>query len=134
MKKRTSKKKSKLEVCLLCHKQRGPSFVGFIVIGLVHDTTFVLVSTIKIISWPVHALSRLLAREAKKHTELRFLRTHTFWAVTIGGVVLFFSFALQNVFHHPAWETTLETARAGGVCPIWDAISSLTKVSKELEE
>lgn len=118
-----------------------------LVLGLVHDVTFVLGLIIRgvfkllsvlvtVLGWPIRKFSHVAARtiktQVKVHPQLHFLETHTFWSVGAGSVLLILSFAAENLSHHFLWGCTLETARAAGVCPIWETIASLSKISEEL--
>jgi hypothetical protein len=118
-----------------------------LVLGLVHDLSFVLgliitavftvlTFAVKIIGYPVrkfaHGMARVIKTQVRVHPQLHFLETHTFWSVSAGMVLLVVSFAAENLSHHFLWGCTVETARAAGVCPIWETIASLTKISEEL--
>lgn len=118
-----------------------------LVLGLVHDISFVLGFVVRgffkllsvlvtVLGWPIrkfaHFAVRTIKTQVKVHPQLHFLETHTFWSVGAGSVLLIVSFAAENLVHHFLWQCTLETARAAGVCPIWETIASLTKISEEL--
>lgn len=111
------------------------SFCLFVITGLLHDILWIINSVIHVIAWPIHALAAMLAREAKRYPSLRLIHkhAHAYFAVFIGLAVVILSFLGEGMFHHAVWSASLETARAAGVCPIWDLISGFAHVGADFE-
>ena len=107
-----------------------PSFI----LGIMFDLWALVCLVVKIGAWPVRTLSHTIHRELRKYPMLRFRHAHVALCMAIGFLLVLASFALQNLFHHVMWDCTLETVRAAGVCPIWDAVSGISKVYSELAE
>jgi hypothetical protein len=109
----------KAKRCARCQNRKQS-----LVAGLINDVWFVIRGIIKLVSWPVHAFSHLLARECKKHPELKVLHNHAFVSVLTGFMLLLIAFSLEHAFKHVFWTCSIETMKAAGVCPIWETISA----------
>lgn len=118
-------RKIKSKVC--CKQQ--VSLTLFVVKGAWHDISHTITLIIHLGAYPFHALARLLRR----HRLLQFKHSHTVICISLGGSVMALSYFLEHLYNHPVWGATIETTRAAAACPIWDSISALTKVSKDLE-
>jgi ABC-type dipeptide/oligopeptide/nickel transport system permease component len=114
--------------CAACKFARRPSFV----LGVLADLWFALCAIAKVGAFPVRTIAHAIHRLMRKHPALRFKHAHVALCVLIGFTLVLVSFVLEKAFNHVLWTCTLETLRAAGVCPIWDAVSGISKVYEEL--
>lgn len=123
-------------------KQKRNSLVGFVFTGLFNDLGRVLKvifkviglvfhAIIKIVGWPVHAISHLIHREVKQYPHLAFLQNRRVISVALGLVLLAVSFAVEHISQHFLWGCSIETMRAAGVCPVWEAIAGTIRAGSE---
>ena len=97
-----------------------------LVIGLISDILRLIRVLIIIVGLPVRLMSMGIAKAAKKYPRLRWFHSHEFVTVCAGFTILVIAFAIQRFFHpeHVVAESTLETMKAAGVCPMWSVIES----------
>lgn len=111
-------------------KQARPSLVGFVLLGAVYDVLRLVSFAIRIVAWPVNKATVYVHRELKKHPTLKVLHNRKVVCVSLGSVLLIVSFAIEAWSEHYAWKGFMEIVRAAGACPIWDSISSVTKIDE----
>jgi hypothetical protein len=107
------------------------SLVGFMFTGLMHDIFWCFNVIAYVVGWPLRMVTLYLHREAKRYPELNILHNHNVIAISLGVVVLTLSFMLEHYSRSPVWQSTVELARASGVCPIWECISGLVKLGED---
>lgn len=110
---------------------QSKSLVGFLFVGLIHDLLFVIRGAFKVFSWPVLAVSHWFAKEMKAHPDMWVLHSHRFWAVCLGVLLLFVSFAVEHYSNHPLWKCSLEVMKAVGACPLWEGVSAILAVIRK---
>jgi hypothetical protein len=103
------------------------------VLGLLSDLFFVLRLLIGIISWPVKSMAHVIHSSLRQHPQLRYKHMHSVVCIIIGLGVLTLSFWLETLSHHPLASVSVETLRAAGVCPIWESLAAIMKLSSEFE-
>lgn len=89
------------------------------------------ISTVRLVGWPVMAVAHKIHITMKRRNAHPILTSRKTWAIAMGLFVLFISFTIQNLFNHPLWACSIETMRAGGVCPIWESIAIGLNLSKD---
>jgi hypothetical protein len=122
----------------VCRVKRGKkacrAYRPSLVLGLLFDLWAVVNTAARMGAWPVRMVAHWIHRELRKHPAFRFRHSHVVLCMAIGFCLVLTSFALEGLFKHVLWNCTLETMRATGVCPIWDAVSGISKVYAELAE
>lgn len=94
------------------------------VLGLIDDVLFLIGLVAKIGGWPVKAFSKAFSKACRTYPELKVFHNHATVSVITGLGLLVVSFTIADLYHHALWAATIETARAAGVCPIWEIIST----------
>lgn len=85
----------------------------------------------RLVNWPFHWAAGQIRATFKHWGVPAILHHHKAISVSLGLCVLFVSFFIQNWFNHPVWEASVETMRAAGVCPLWEAIAVAINIGKE---
>lgn len=83
---------------------------------------FIMAFTV-LCAWPFNYVAHKIHLSLKKRGVPTILHHHKAISVTLGILLLLITFTVQNWFHHPVWEAGVETARAAGVCPLWEALA-----------
>lgn len=116
--------------------KRGPkrarkkiAFKHSFVLGVMSDGWTLLRWLFALIAWPVRTLATAIHRQIAPRW--RFKHSHAVTCIALGVLVLGVSFTIENLFHHPAWGIPVETMRAAGVCPIWESLSAMMKLSED---
>jgi hypothetical protein len=109
-----------------------PSLLGFVFRGMWHDIRFAIMAFIHVFGWPVKAVAHLVNHHARKYPQLRVLHSHTTVSCSLGFVFLTTALTIENCYSHVIWHVTVETLKAAGACPIWDAMSGLFKVRNDI--
>lgn len=99
------------------------------VLGVLSDGWTLLRWLCALIAWPIRTLATAIHRQIAPHW--RFKHSHALTCIALGVLVLGVSFAIENLFRHPAWGIPVETMRAAGVCPIWESLSAMMKLSED---
>lgn len=110
--KRTSKQQPHPHACT-CHP--NPVFT-FIRAGLY------------LLNWPFHWLSGHIMRAFKAYGAPMVEHHHKLCSVALGLILVTISVLIQHWFSHPVWTVGVETAKAAGVCPLWEAIAAIITV------
>jgi hypothetical protein len=105
-----------------------------LVLGLLSDLHTLIKLVMAIISWPVKTIAHGVHTVLKPHLRhIKHNHAHAAICVALGVTVLGVSFVAEHMFQHVAWNVTIETMRAAGVCPIWETLATLLNIGKDLE-
>ena len=127
MKRKKKIARTPIKVCAGCRFNRHSA-----VLGLVSDLLTFAKLLIKILAWPCNALAKsihyVMQLSFKRYPALHSQNVHTILCMAIGAAMLTVAFLLENRYNHPLWHATVETAKAGGVCPFYENLVPLLKI------
>ena len=129
MKRKTKVKSERFKICSKCRFNQQS-----LILGLIHDLFMLIKVIFSIISWPVHTLSRVVQDQVKKVPQLHVSHVRAIICILIGLAVIGVTYLAEHLFDHSkVWLMSIETARAAGVCPIWETIAATLKIGAEFE-
>lgn len=92
-------------------------------LGVLWDVVSIVEITFRICGWPLRQLGKLMHNCVKHHRALKSEGARLAISACFGLVLLAGVFAVEHFSDYFLWQFGIETAKAAGVCPIWEALA-----------
>lgn len=110
------------------HRKTKPKPVRqSVLLGVFWDVVAIVKIAFAVLSWPFKLAGNELHKLIKHHPQFKSDTVRLCISAVIGLFVLAVVFAVQNLSHHYLFQFGVETAKAAGVCPIWETIAMIIR-------